>query len=99
LKIPEKINYPPKELVSPSGAEKKDFEYIILWMLNNNENCNWSLFLEKPLEISLATLSKYMNLLMRDDYVDKVSKGLYKITLKGKKRYFDLRYKYSFGKD
>jgi Mn-dependent DtxR family transcriptional regulator len=99
LIISNKINYPPKELISPSGAEKKDFEYIILWMLNNNEECNWSIFLEKPLEISLATLSKYMNLLMRDGFVNKISKGLYKITLEGKKKYFDLRYKDSIGKD
>ena len=98
-KIPEKINYPPREIIDPSGAEKKDFEYIILWMLNNNEECNWSVFLEKPLEISLATLSKYMNLLKREGYVEKVSKGLYKITLKGKKKYFDLRHKDSLSKD
>ena len=56
------MNYPPYEIINPSGIEKKDFEYIILWMLNNNEECNWSAFLEKPLEISLATLSKYMNI-------------------------------------
>jgi len=95
--IPNKIKFPPKELVSPYGAEKKDFEYIILWMLDNNEECNWSTFLEKPLEFSLATLSKYMNLLKRKGFIRKVSKGVYKITLKGKKRFFDLKYKDSYG--
>ena len=96
--IPEKIKYPPEELISPSGAEKKDFEYIILWMLDNNTDCNWSTFLEKPLEISLATLSKYINLLKRKGFISKVSKGVYEITLKGKKRFFDLKYKDSYGK-
>lgn len=65
-------------------------------MLNNNEECNWSDFLEKPLEISLATLSKYMNILMTNGYVEKKSKGLYTVTSEGRKRYFDLRFKDSF---
>jgi Mn-dependent DtxR family transcriptional regulator len=97
--IPKEIKYPPRELISPSGVEKKDFEFIILWMLDKNEKCNWSTFLEKPLEISLATLSKYINLLKRKDFIRKVSKGVYKITLKGKKRFFDLKYKDSFRKE
>jgi Mn-dependent DtxR family transcriptional regulator len=86
-------------LINPSGVEKKDFEYLILWMLDNNEDCNWSTFLEKPLEISLATLSKYINVLKRKGFISKVSKGVYKITLKGKKRFFDLKYKDSYGKE
>ncbi|MFW9948295.1 MAG: hypothetical protein ACFFDX_15825 [Candidatus Odinarchaeota archaeon] len=65
-------------------------------MLNNNEECNWSDFLEKPLEISLATLSKYMNILMTNGYAEKKSKGLYKVTPEGRKRYFDLRFRDSF---
>ena len=65
-------------------------------MLNNNEECNWSSFLEKPLEISLATLSKYMKLLISNGYVEKKSKGIYGATPEGRKRYFDLRFKDSF---
>ena len=57
------LNIPPAELIDPSKVLRRNYEQIILWMLNNNEECNWSDFLEKPLEISLATLSKYMNLL------------------------------------
>ena len=87
------MNYPPQELINPSGIDKKDFEYIILWMLNNNDVCNWSDFLEKPLEISLATLSKYMNILMSNGYVEKKSKGIYMVTSEGRKRYNDLRFK------
>ncbi|MFX0026939.1 MAG: hypothetical protein ACFE8M_11065 [Candidatus Hermodarchaeota archaeon] len=90
------MNYPPQEIINPSGIEKRDFEYIILWMLNNNDECNWSDFLEKPLEISLATLSKYMNILMTNGYVEKKSKGVYAATAEGRKRYFDLRFKDSF---
>jgi predicted transcriptional regulator len=65
-------------------------------MLNNNEDCNWSDFLDEPLGFSLATLSKYMNLLMTNGFVKKKEKGLYKITAEGRKRYFDLRFKDSF---
>lgn len=97
--IPEKIKYPPKELLSPTGVEKKDFEYIILWILDNNEVCNWSTFLEKPLEISLATLSKYINLLKRKGFISKASKGVYKITPRGKKRVYDLKYRDSYKKE
>ncbi|MHA2430277.1 MAG: hypothetical protein ACXACC_04490 [Promethearchaeota archaeon] len=87
------MNYPPEEIINPSGIEKKDFEYIILWMLNNNEECNWSDFLGKPLEISLATLSKYMNILITNGYAEKKSKGLYTATSEGRKRFSDLRFK------
>ena len=62
-------------------------------MLNNNEECNWSDFLDEPLKFSLATLSKYMNLLMTNGFVEKKEKGLYKITPGGKARFFDLRFK------
>ncbi len=89
----QKIRYPPKEITEPSGLEKKDFEYIILWMLCNNEGCNWSCFLNPPLKYSLATLSKYMNQLITDQCVEKVSKGTYKITSKGQKRYNNRRFK------
>jgi len=65
-------------------------------MLNNNDECNWSDFLEKPLEISLATLSKYMNILISNGYVEKKSKGVYMVTSEGRKRYVDLRFKDSF---
>ena len=62
-------------------------------MCSNNDECNWADFLDKPLEISLATLSRYMNLLMKDGYIEKREKGIYKITPESKKRYFDLKFK------
>ncbi len=67
-------------------------------MLNNNEECNWSDFLDDPLKFNLATLSKYMKKLMTNEHVVKKEKGLYKVTPEGRKRYFDLRFKDSFGK-
>ncbi|UCC19283.1 MAG: hypothetical protein JSV62_14450, partial [Promethearchaeota archaeon] len=67
-------------------------------MLNNNDECNWSLFLEKPLEFSLATLSKYMNILISNGYAEKKSKGVYRVTPEGKKRYIDLKFRDSFEK-
>ncbi|MFX1303150.1 MAG: hypothetical protein ACFE9X_07315 [Promethearchaeota archaeon] len=67
-------------------------------MLTNNEECNWSDFSDEPIEISLATLSKYMNQLMTNGFVEKKEKGIYKITTEGKKRYFDLRFKDSYDK-
>ncbi|MFX1501870.1 MAG: hypothetical protein ACFFDH_12975, partial [Promethearchaeota archaeon] len=94
----KRLNYPPDEIITPLGIEKKDFEYIILWMLNNNEECGWSDFLDEPIEFSLATLSKYMNLLITNGLVEKKEKGIYKITAEGRKRYFDLRFKDSFDK-
>ncbi|MFX1326632.1 MAG: hypothetical protein ACFE91_00620 [Promethearchaeota archaeon] len=65
-------------------------------MLNNNEECNWSDFLDDPLKFNLATLSKYMKKLMANEHVEKKEKGLYKVTPEGRKRYFDLRFKDSF---
>ncbi|MFX1479739.1 MAG: hypothetical protein ACFFCI_16575 [Promethearchaeota archaeon] len=67
-------------------------------MLNNNDECNWSLFLEEPLEFSIATLSKYMNILMSNGYTEKKRKGVYRVTPEGKKRYFDLKFKDTFEK-
>ncbi len=88
---PKAIKYPPKEIFVPSGLEKRDFEYIILWMLNNNDECNWSCFLEEPLSFSLATLSKYMNQLISEGYVKKKRKGIYIITNDGQKRFTSKR--------
>ncbi|MFW9894466.1 MAG: tetratricopeptide repeat protein [Candidatus Thorarchaeota archaeon] len=85
-----KINYPPEEIYNPPVMEKKNFEHIILWMLYNNDECEWANFTEKPLELRLSTLSKYLSLLKGKHYVENISRGHYKITPEGKKRYLDL---------
>jgi tetratricopeptide (TPR) repeat protein/Mn-dependent DtxR family transcriptional regulator len=84
------VNYPPKEIYKPPVLEKKNFEHIILWMLYNNEECEWANFTQKPLELRLSTLSKYLSLLKGRGYVENISRGHYKITSEGKKRYLEL---------
>ena len=83
-------NYPPDEVVNPPSLEKKNYEHIILWMLNNNDDCDWSDFLQKPLEIPTSTLSRHLNNLKLEGYLTKLSKGHYQITTKGKKRFHDV---------
>ena len=84
-----KINYPPEEIFNPVLG-KKNFKHIILWMLYNNEECQWSNFTEEPLELRLSTLSKYLSLLKGKQYVENISRGHYKITSEGKKRFLEL---------
>ncbi|MFX1493670.1 MAG: hypothetical protein ACFFBZ_05260 [Promethearchaeota archaeon] len=84
------INYPPPEIINPPRFEKKNYEHIILWMLYNNEQCEWSDFLKQPLEIPTSTLHRYLDTLKRKEYVDNFSRGQYKITSEGKKRYHEL---------
>lgn len=84
------INYPPEEIYNPPVLVKKNFEHIILWMLSNNDECEWSNFTQEPLELSLSTLSKYLSLLKSKEYVEKISKGRYKVTTEGRKRFNDL---------
>ncbi|MFX0000908.1 MAG: tetratricopeptide repeat protein [Candidatus Hodarchaeota archaeon] len=84
------VNYPPKEIYKAPKYGKKNFEHIILWMLANNDECQWSDFTQDPLGFSTSTLSKYFNLLKSRGYVDNYSRGYYKITLEGEKRFNDL---------
>ncbi len=85
-----RTNFPPKEIYNPPALEKKNFEHIILWMLYNNEQCEWSNFTKEPLELRLSTLSKYLSLLKGKHYVENISRGHYKITSEGRKRYIEL---------
>ncbi|MHA1914496.1 MAG: hypothetical protein ACW986_16640 [Promethearchaeota archaeon] len=84
------ITYPPEEIYKAPGFQKKNFEHIILWMLNNNEECEWSNFTKEPLKFSTSTLSKYFSILTNDGYVDKVSRGHYRITPEGRKQFHEL---------
>ena len=85
-----KVNYPPKEIYKPPVLEKKNFEHIILWMLYNNDECEWANFTQEPLELRLSTLSKYLSLLKGRGHVENISRGHYKITSEGRKRYLEL---------
>ncbi|MFX1321007.1 MAG: hypothetical protein ACFFAQ_05105 [Promethearchaeota archaeon] len=84
------INYPSEEVINPPTLERKNYEHIILWMLNNNEECEWSDFLPKPLEIPTSTLSRHLNTLRSEGYITRISKGRYKITNEGKIRFHTL---------
>ncbi len=84
------VNYPPEEINKPIKIGKKNFEHIILWMLANNEECQWSDFTEEPLGFSTSTLSKYFNMLKSKGYVENFTRGHYKITLEGRKRFHEI---------
>ncbi|MFW9829406.1 MAG: tetratricopeptide repeat protein [Promethearchaeota archaeon] len=95
--ITDIISYPPDEIISPPPFSKKRFDQIILWMLNYNEELEWSHFTNDPVNISQSTLSNWLNRLMDGGYIMKVSKkknericNVYKITSKGKERLFEL---------
>ena len=50
-------NYPPDEIIKPIFG-KPNYEFIILWILNNNEVCSWANLKEK---VKHSTLSIYLN--------------------------------------
>ncbi len=84
------INYPPDKIHSPSKWNKPNYDHIILWMLNNNEICKWADFCQEPLEIPPGTLSRHLEALKRKGYVEKYTRGHYRITSKGKKEFYEL---------
>ncbi|MFX1355633.1 MAG: hypothetical protein ACFFGP_16890, partial [Promethearchaeota archaeon] len=86
----EQLNYPPEEVLPSSPLEKRNFEHIILWMLYNNNECEWSDFTEDPVSISQSTLSNYKNRLESKGYIENVRRGYYRITNAGKERYHEL---------
>ena len=86
------VKFPPEGIITPMKINK-DFEHIILWMLYNNDYCSWSDFKSDPVNISQATLSKYLSILISNGFIEKEMKGRYKITPEGRKQYADLQVK------
>lgn len=84
------INYPPKTIYNPSKWKRPNYDHIILWMLNNNDICKWADFCKEPLEIPPGTLSRHLEPLKRKEFVEKVARGLYRITSEGKKEFLNL---------
>ncbi|MFW9829124.1 MAG: tetratricopeptide repeat protein [Candidatus Thorarchaeota archaeon] len=84
----EGVLYPPEEILNPLMG-KTDFEYVILWMLTNNEVCEWSDF---TAEISESTLSGNLKKLMNKGYIEKPEKGKYQITSEGRDKFSELTY-------
>jgi tetratricopeptide (TPR) repeat protein/DNA-binding HxlR family transcriptional regulator len=90
----EKVIYPPGEILNPIMG-KTDYEYIILWMLNNNTICEWADF---TAEISESTLSGHLRKLMNKDFIEKPERNKYTITNQGKERFNELTYDKKAGK-
>ena len=86
----EKVNYPSEEILSTSKLKKKSYDHIILWMLTNNDSCEWSHFEQKPIEIPISTISRHLTKLIDQGLIEKFARGQYKITSKGKKRFHEL---------
>jgi tetratricopeptide (TPR) repeat protein len=66
---------------------KPNWEYIILWILSNNKVCSWADLKEK---VNRSTLSLYTKKLKRDGYILKSEFNQYRITPKGRERYYEL---------
>ncbi|NVM44716.1 MAG: hypothetical protein HWN79_07350 [Candidatus Lokiarchaeota archaeon] len=81
-----KCNYPPEEIIKPIIG-KPNYEFIILWMLNNNDVCTWANLKEK---ITHSTLSNYLKRLRDKGYVEKRVYNQYQITSKGKDKFYEL---------
>jgi len=86
----EKVNYPSEEIINPSKLKRKNYDHIILWMLANNESCEWSNFEQKPIEIPISTISRHLTKLILKGYIEKFNRGQYKITPEGKKKFQEL---------
>ena len=80
------INYPSEEIIKPVFG-KPNYEFIILWILNNNDVCSWA---NLKVKVKHSTLSIYLNRLKERGYIEKSSFNNYKITSKGKDRYYEL---------
>jgi tetratricopeptide (TPR) repeat protein len=84
------LNLPPEEITDHKYGLRKNNEHIILWLLKNNESVEWAHFLEEPIGIPQSTLSNYLKELQDEGYIDKVKRGVYKITASGVVRYNEL---------
>jgi Mn-dependent DtxR family transcriptional regulator len=80
-------NYPPEGLFN---ILKNDYEHLTLWMLSNNDECKWSDFTEEPLNFSTSTVSKYINRLQDRGQILKISRGVYRITPEGFRRFNEI---------
>ena len=81
------VVYPSEELLISMNKEEK-----ILWMVNNNDFCQWRDLSDERLDISSGSLSKYVNRLKDRDLIKKVPiRGLrydrYEPTYEGKREY------------
>ena len=88
MSLDKTIKYPPGDVLKPKLGRNPNYEYVILWMLNNNDACSWKDFKR---EIGESTLSKYLNKLKEENFIEH-SYNRYQITRQGKSRFNDLSY-------
>ena len=89
------VNYPPDDIINPS-LNRPNYEYIILWILSNNEVCTWA---DLKVKVNKSTLSIYLNKLIKAGYVQKNDFNQYSITSKGRERYYQLGQSKKGGRD
>jgi len=90
----EEVAYPPLEILNPVMG-KINYEYIVLWMLKNNEFCTWADFTKK---MSGSTLHGYLKKFINKGYINKLKKGEYRITSLGRSKFSELVYNKTMGK-
>ncbi|NHJ26104.1 MAG: MarR family transcriptional regulator [Candidatus Lokiarchaeota archaeon] len=83
----DKVNFPPHEILTQRFG--KNYELIILWMLNNNNECSWS-DLQVEGYVKRSTLSLYLKKLIKAGLIEKLDFNKYSITSKGKERFYDI---------
>ncbi|MBN1800779.1 MAG: hypothetical protein JW891_04690 [Candidatus Lokiarchaeota archaeon] len=83
-------SYPPENICNPTKFDKRDYDHIILWMLYNNDSCQWSDFIQDPIGIPIGTLSRHLTLLKQSGFVNNFERGKYQITTDGKKEFHKL---------
>ena len=71
----EVINYPDEGVYNSSKGS--NYDYIILWMLNNNESCSWS---QLTNVIAESTLYEHLTKLKELGYISHPKRNLYRIT-------------------
>ena len=91
------LNIPPVEMIDKTITLRRDYERIILWMLNNNKKCKWADFTSDPVDIKRSTLSDKLRSLIIKGYVEKQNietkdgiKNVYIITSKGRERFNEI---------
>ncbi len=88
MSLEKTVKYPPEDILEPKMGRNPNFEYIILWMLNYNEECSWADFKQ---EIGESTLSKYLNDLKEKKFIEH-SYNRYQITRLGKSRFNEVSF-------
>ncbi|MHA1191486.1 MAG: hypothetical protein ACTSP9_04225 [Promethearchaeota archaeon] len=84
------ITYPPEKIYSPSKWKRPNYDHIILWMLSSNEICRWADFRKEPIKIPPGTLSRHLEALKSKGFVEKFTRGHYRITSSGTKKFHEL---------